>query len=97
MKPSKEVAAAVWRIVVKPSAARELALLGSKPDRQRLVDLIATLAFNPRPQGCEKLSGQIGLYRVRSGNFRVVYEIVDDLLLVSVIKVGHRKSIYRKL
>ncbi len=97
MKSTIESASGVWRIVVKSSAAKELASLGSKQDRQRIVQAIASLAQNPKPPGCEKLSGQTDLYRVRSGNFRVVYEIVDDLLFVTVIKVGHRKNIYRKL
>ena len=88
---------AVWRIVVKSSAAKELALLGNKQDRLRIVQAIASLAHNPRPPGCEKLSGQTDLYRVRIGSFRVVYEIVDQVLLVTVIKMGHRKNIYQKL
>ena len=87
----------VWRIVVKSSAAKELASLGSKQVRQRIVQAIASLAHDPRPPDCEKLSGQIDLYRVRIGNFRVVYEIVDDVLLITVIKVGYRKNLYRKL
>ena len=86
-----------WQIVVKASAAKELASLGNKQDRQRIVQAIEALAQNPRPPGCEKLSGQIDLYRVRTGSFRVVYEIIDNRLVISVIKVGHRKNIYRKL
>ena len=97
MNPPEEGGRTAWRIIVKSSAARELAALDSKLDRQRIVDAIASLAHNPRPRGCEKLSGQLDLYRVRSGNFRVVYEIMDDVLLVTVIKVGHRKNIYQKL
>lgn len=86
-----------YRVVIKASAARELALVGNKADRRRLVDRIAALASDPRPQGSEKLSGQIGLYRVRSGNYRVIYEVEDLVILVTVIKVGHRKDIYRKI
>ena len=86
-----------WQIVVKVSAAKELASLGNKQDRQRIVQAISALAQNPRPPGCEKLSGQTDLYRVRTGSFRVVYEIIDTRLVITVITVGHRKNIYRKL
>ena len=86
-----------WQIVVKISAAKELASLGNKQDRRRIVQTIAALVQNPRPPDCEKLSGLTDLYRLRIGNFRVVYEIIDLRLLITVIKVGHRKNIYRKL
>ena len=86
-----------YRVVIKASAARELEMVGNKTDRRRLVDRIAALAGDPRPQGSEKLSGQIGLYRVRSGNYRVIYEVEDLVIQVTVIKVGHRKDIYRKI
>ena len=86
-----------WQIVIKASAAKELASLGNKQDRRSIVQAIAALAQNPRPPGCEKLSGQTDLYRVRTGSFRVVYEIIDLHVVITVIKVGHRKNIYRKL
>ena len=86
-----------WQIVVKASAAKELASLGNKQDRQRIVQAISALAQDPRPPGCEKLSGQADLYRVRIGSFRVVYEIIDSQVVITVMKVGHRKNIYRKL
>ncbi len=88
---------APYRVVIKASAAKELESAGNKTDRRRLVACIGSLAQDPRPQGCEKLSGQINLYRVRSGNYRVVYEIQDQIVRVTVIKIGHRKDIYRKL
>jgi len=72
-------------------------MVGNKADRRRLVDRIAALAGDPRPRGNEKLSGQIGLYRMRIGNYRVIYEVEDLVILVTVIKVGHRKDIYRKI
>lgn len=86
-----------YRIAIKASAARELEAIDRKADRQRVVQRIQALAQDPRPAGCEKLSGQMDLYRVRSGSCRVVYEIKDDVVLVTVVKVGHRKDIYRKL
>jgi mRNA interferase RelE/StbE len=54
---------------------------------------ILSLADNPRPQGCKKLKGRDG-YRVRAGNYRIIYEITDQELIVEVIALGHRKDIY---
>ena len=53
------------------------------------------LGGNPRPFGCEKLSAHLDRYRVREGNYRIVYSIDDEKLLVDVVKVGHRKEVYR--
>ena len=60
-----------------------------------LLRCLASLADNPRPAGCEKLSNQ-AWYRVRQGVYRIVYEIQDQALLVTVVKVGHRREVYRK-
>lgn len=84
-----------YKVLIKPSAAAELESVGQKKDRQRLVGLIESLAENPRPVGCEKLSGQKDRYRVREGAYRVVYSIEDKSLVVVVVKVGHRKNVYR--
>ena len=65
-----------------------------KKDLKRILDRIAALAIEPRPQGCEKLSGQ-EQYRIRHGRYRIVYSIQDDELTVWVVKVGHRKDVYR--
>jgi mRNA interferase RelE/StbE len=65
-----------------------------KKDRRRIVERISKLAENPRPPGCEKLSGR-DKYRVRQGRYRIVYSIEDQDLIVYVIKVGHRKDVYR--
>jgi mRNA interferase RelE/StbE len=61
---------------------------------KRILDRIKTLEDNPRPTGCEKLTGQ-EKYRLRQGRYRIVYSIQDDELTVWVVKVGHRKDIYR--
>lgn len=53
-----------------------------------------TLEINPRPPGCKKLSN-VNAYRIRTGNYRIIYEIRDDILIVVVIKTGHRKDVYR--
>ena len=84
-----------YRVVIKPSARKEIETVGQKKDRQRVVSRIRSLADNPRPFGCEKLSGQLDRYRVREGNYRIVYLVDDEHLLVDVVKVGHRRDVYR--
>jgi len=81
------------RLLIKPSAIKEIEELPRK-DRIRVVRKIRELPRNPRPQGCEKLSDQ-EQYRVRQGNYRVVYSIDDADGLVLVVKIGHRKEVYR--
>jgi len=83
-----------YRILIKPSAAKEIEGIPLKRDRQRIVERISKLAENPRPPGCEKLSGQ-NKYRVRQGRYRIVYSIEDQDLVVYVVKVGHRKEVHR--
>ena len=83
-----------YRILIKPSAARDIEDIPEKKQRQRVVARIESLADSPGPRGCEKLSGQ-ERYRVRQGVFRIVYAIEDQELLVYVVKVGHRSSVYR--
>jgi mRNA interferase RelE/StbE len=84
-----------YRILVKPSASKEIDAVGQKKDRQRIVLRIQSLGENPRPAGCEKLAGRLDRYRVREGNYRILYSIDDEKLLVDVVKVGHRKDVYR--
>jgi mRNA interferase RelE/StbE len=84
---------ASYRLQIKPSAAKEIEALPKK-DRPRVVARIQELATNPRPPGCEKLSGH-ELYRVRQGNYRILYTVHDADLLVVVIKIGHRREVYR--
>lgn len=60
----------------------------------RMMEKVGSLAVNPRPVGCEKLSGQ-EKYRVRQGDYRIIYSIQDSQLTVWVVKVGHRREVYR--
>ena len=83
-----------YRILIKSSAVKEIEAISQKKDRQRLVDRISRLADNPRPPRSEKLSGQ-DKYRIRQGRYRVVYSIQDQDLIIYVVKVGHRKDVYR--
>ena len=85
---------AKFKIQIKPSAKKELAKLPRK-DIKKVVIKIQTLSVNPRPVGCEKLSGE-EKYRVRQGNYRIVFSIEDDRLIVVVVKIGHRKDVYKK-
>jgi mRNA interferase RelE/StbE len=82
-----------YRLEVKRSAAKEIADL-PKAECQRVVAKIQLLARAPRPQGCEKLSGA-EKYRIRQGNYRILYEIDDSTKSVTIVKVGNRKEIYR--
>jgi mRNA interferase RelE/StbE len=67
-----------------------------KKDREQIRESVLSLGDDPRPDGCKKLKGSKELlYRIRCGDYRVVYTIRDDVLLVLVIEVGHRKDIYR--
>lgn len=86
---------ASYRVLIKPSAAKELEAIGQRRGRERLVERIRSLGTKPRPHGCEKLSGPSGLYRVRLGSYRIVYSIDDASAEVHVVKVGHRRDVYR--
>ena len=84
---------ASYKILIKPSAAKEIEA-APKKDRLRLVKRIQGLSYDPRPTGCEKLSGK-DKYRVRQGRYRIVYSISDVELTVVVVRVGHRREVYR--
>ena len=85
---------AKYKILIKAAAAKEIAGIPTRKDRRKVVEKIRKLGDDPRPRGCEKLSGQ-DRYRVRQGNYRIIYSIDDDLLVVHVVKVGDRKDVYR--
>lgn len=85
-----------YKVLIKPSAKKELLAIPTKKDRQRIVRKIEALAETPRATGCEKLSGY-DRYRIRHGKYRIVYGVEDDGLGVIVIKVGHRRDVYRTL
>lgn len=85
---------AKYKILIKASAAKEIQSITTRKDRRRVVEKISKLEDDPRPGGCEKLSGK-DRYRVRQGNFRIIYSIDDDRLVVHVVKVGDRKDVYR--
>jgi mRNA interferase RelE/StbE len=84
---------AEYKIYFKRSAVKDLDTIPQK-DLQRIIKRIELLKGNPRPPGCEKLSGQ-ERYRIRQGNYRIIYSIQDDVLTVWVVKIGHRRDVYR--
>jgi mRNA interferase RelE/StbE len=84
-----------YRVLIKPSAAKEIEAVDQKRDRQRIVASILALANEPRPVGCEKLASESNRYRVRVGRYRVVYSVADAELLVLVVRVADRKDVYR--
>ena len=86
---------ASYKLFIKPSAAKEIEAIPTKKDRHRVVEKIRSLADEPRPAGCRKLSGA-ERYRLRVGRYRILYAIEDDRLVVTVVKVGDRKDVYRR-
>ena len=84
---------ASYSVAIKRSAAKELEDVPRK-DRQKLITKIQALAINPRPEGSEKLAGQ-DRYRIRQGDYRVLYEVDDAVVVVTVIRVAHRREAYR--
>ena len=83
-----------YRVFFKRSVEKDFADIPKK-DLMRILDRIKKLEGNPRPAGSEKLTGQ-ERYRLRQGRYRIVYSIQDDELTIWVVKVGHRKDVYRK-
>jgi mRNA interferase RelE/StbE len=82
-----------YEILIKTSAAKEIEDIPNRKDRRRVVERIRSLEGDPRPPGCQKLSGQ-DRYRVRQGAYRIVYSIHDESLVVQVVRVGPRKDVY---
>jgi len=84
-----------YRVTLAPAAARQL----RKQDpqiRRRLQAALDLLAVEPRPPAATRLVGGSGEWRVRTGDYRIIYEIKDDELLVLVLQVGHRREVYRR-
>jgi len=85
---------AEYKIYFKRSAVKDLDAIPQK-DLQRIINRIDLLKENPRPPGCEKLSGQ-ERYRVRQGSYRIIYSIQDDVLTIWVVKIGHCRYASRR-
>jgi mRNA interferase RelE/StbE len=85
-----------YTIGFKPAALRQLRKL-DREIQSAMIAAIESLAENPRPDGCKKLKGSASLYRIQVANvYRVVYDVQDRELVIAVVKVGHRREIYRQ-
>lgn len=82
-------------VSIKPKAEKYLDEIRDARLYQRLRDAISGLASNPRPPDCLKMQGGDGLYRVRVGDYRIIYEIQDAVLVVLIVQIGNRREIYR--
>ena len=82
-----------YKIAIKQSVAKDLRPIPNK-DVKRILQRIEQLAQDPRPPGSEKLSGE-EKYRVRQGNYRILYRIEDEILTVFIVKIGHRRDVYQ--
>jgi len=83
-----------YELRFKPSVAKDLRGI-PKTDVRRILTRIKALCDDPRTPGCEKLAGGDELYRARQGTYRIVYAIHDEQIVVEVIRVGHRREVYR--
>jgi mRNA interferase RelE/StbE len=83
-----------YEVEITPAAQRTIKKLPQNIQR-KLIEIIELLAKEPRPVGVVKLSATENLYRVRTGDYRIIYEIQDQILLIVITKVGHRRDIYK--
>ena len=86
---------ASYSVLIKTSAAKELEVVEPRTVRARIVSRIQGLAENPRPRGSQKLAGEAERYRIRQGAYRIVYSVDDEPRTVTVVKIGHRRDVYR--
>ena len=83
---------AAYRVVLTPAAERQLGKL-SPQGREMIAATLVALSANPRPPGCTKLAGGDDLWRIRVRQYRVIYRIQDDQLIVVIVKIGDRKDV----
>ncbi len=83
-----------YKIEIKRSAEKEIASINRK-DRLRIIERLQSLSDDPRPSGVKKLSGE-GKYRIRQGNYRILYQIYDEVIIIVVVRVAHRREVYRE-
>lgn len=84
----------MYQIIYKKSVEKDLRKIDTATQKQ-IVERVGILASEPRPDGAAKLRGEKDLYRIRLGDYRIIYQIIDSVLVVRIIKIGHRKEIYR--
>jgi len=86
---------ASYNVLIKTSAAKELEAVEPRGLRVRIVSRIQSLSRAPRPTGSQKLAGEPERYRIRQGAYRIVYSVNDERRIVEVVKIGHRREVYR--
>ena len=86
----------MYSIVFTVSAEKELIKL-KKADILKILQKIESLAQNPKPTNSIKIKGKLNLWRIRSGNYRIIYSLIEDELIIEVIRIRHRKDVYRNL
>lgn len=89
------MAGKTYSILIDKSAEKELKKIQNE-DAKAIRDKIRKLALEPRPLGVEKLSGEDNLYRIRSCDYRIIYSIKDNILIITVLTIAHRREVYRK-
>ncbi len=85
---------AIHEVQISRTAERQLARL-ERATRQRVATAMMGLAQDPRPRGCRKLQGYEDVYRIRVGRYRLLYSVSDNTVVVVILKVGHRRNVYR--
>lgn len=83
-----------YQVEITPAAKRQIKKL-VKQTQELIIQRLEQLAVNPRPPGVLKMEGEENLYRVRVGDYRIIYELQDRVLLIVVVKVAHRGDVYR--
>jgi mRNA interferase RelE/StbE len=83
-----------YHVNISPAAARDIRSL-PRSMQERVIRGITALAEMPRPRGCSKLAGEVDVYRIRVGDYRVLFQIADSIVTVLVIRVRHRREVYR--
>ncbi|MGL5828715.1 MAG: type II toxin-antitoxin system RelE family toxin [Angustibacter sp.] len=82
-----------YRVEFTSASARQVKKL-PRPTRTRILRAIESLAEEPRPPGARKLAGQATAWRVRTGDYRIIYEVLDDELVITIVRAGHRREVY---
>lgn len=85
-----------YKIEISSTAEKSLKKIAKK-DLVKIIETIQVLSIKPYPEGCRKLAGEDGVYRIRQGDYRIIYEVKGKKLLILVLKIGHRKDVYRSV
>jgi len=85
-----------YSVILTKAAAKEIDRIASRADRQRIEHRIRQLAANPHPPGSKKLKGETGRYRIRQGDYRILYTVEEEIRVVAIVQVAHRKDVYRR-